>query len=357
MQHRSNGSPWRSRHPLDQVIDLGRGAVEFDDQQRLDVERIAGMNELLGRVDRGLVHHLHAAGNDAGADDARDAFAGILGARKADQHRARGLGLFQEPHRDFGDDAEQSLRAGDDAEQIVAAGIEMLAAEPQHLAVHQHHFEAEDVVGGHAVFQAMHAAGILRDIAADGAGDLRRRIGRVIEAVGRDRRADREIGDAGLDHRDAVGEVDLADALELAHAEQHAVDQRQRAAGKRSPRPARHHADAVVMAIAQHRRDLIGGLRQHHHHRQLLVGGEPVGLVGPHRALGRDHALARHDRLQIGDDLRRGGPARPHRRRASPADMSDPNRLSSVELPAKVIVQPPRSVPKWPRGAEWSIAL
>ena len=166
------------------MIDLGRGPVELDDQQRLDVERIAGVDELLGGVDRGLVHHLHAAGDDARADDARDAFAGILGARKADQHRARGLRLLQDAHRDLGDDAEQALRAGDDADQVVAAGVEMLAAEAQHLAGHQHHFEAEDVVGGHAVFQAMHAAGILRDIAADGAGDLRRRIGRVIEALG-----------------------------------------------------------------------------------------------------------------------------------------------------------------------------
>ena len=36
---------------LDQMIDLGLRAVEFDDQQRLDVERIAGMDEFLDRVD------------------------------------------------------------------------------------------------------------------------------------------------------------------------------------------------------------------------------------------------------------------------------------------------------------------
>ena len=36
----------------DQVVDLGLRAVELDDQQRLDVERIAGMDELLDRVDR-----------------------------------------------------------------------------------------------------------------------------------------------------------------------------------------------------------------------------------------------------------------------------------------------------------------
>ena len=55
----------------DQIVDLDAGAIEFDDQQRLDVERIAGMDKGLGGVDRRLVHHLHAARDDAGGDDAR----------------------------------------------------------------------------------------------------------------------------------------------------------------------------------------------------------------------------------------------------------------------------------------------
>ncbi len=71
------------------MIDLGLRAVELDDQQRLDVERIAGMDEFLDRVDGRPVHHLHAARDDAGADDGGHAIAGILGGRKADQRRAR----------------------------------------------------------------------------------------------------------------------------------------------------------------------------------------------------------------------------------------------------------------------------
>ena len=62
----------------DQMVDLGRAAVEFDDQQGLGVERIAGVDEGLRRLDGELVHHLHAAGNDAGGDDRGDAFAGAL---------------------------------------------------------------------------------------------------------------------------------------------------------------------------------------------------------------------------------------------------------------------------------------
>ncbi len=97
----------------DQFVDLDAGTVEFDDQQRLDVEWIAGMHERLGRMDRGLVHHLHAAGDDAGADDPRDAFTGGLDLGKTDHQRTRRLRLLQDAHRDLGDDPEQALGAGD----------------------------------------------------------------------------------------------------------------------------------------------------------------------------------------------------------------------------------------------------
>ena len=106
--------------PLDQFVDFHAWTVEFDDQQRLDIERIAGVNKGFGGVDRGLVHHLHAARNDACADDARHAFAGGLDFGEADHQRARRFRLLQDPHRDLGDDAEQAFGAGDDAHQIVA---------------------------------------------------------------------------------------------------------------------------------------------------------------------------------------------------------------------------------------------
>ncbi|MGY3288529.1 hypothetical protein ACVWWP_001596 [Bradyrhizobium sp. LM3.6] len=121
---------------------------------------------------------------------------------------------------------------GDDAHQVIAGVLRRLAADAQDLAAHQHDLAAEHVVGGHAVFQAVHAAGILRDIAADRAGDLRGRIRRVVEPGMGDGLADREVGDAGFGDDGAVVEIDLADALELAEAQEHAVFQRQRAAGQ-----------------------------------------------------------------------------------------------------------------------------
>ena len=102
-------------HPLDQFVDLGLGAVEFDNQQRLDVQRVAGVDERFGRVDGRTVHHLHTARNDAGADDLCDAIAGGLVRGEADQQCARGGGFGQDAHRHLGNDAEQALGPADDA--------------------------------------------------------------------------------------------------------------------------------------------------------------------------------------------------------------------------------------------------
>ena len=91
--------------PFDQVVDFDLGPVQFDDQQRLHVERIAGVDEVLGGVDGGFVHHLHAAGDDAGADDGGDAVAGAFVGRKAQKQRPGGFRLLQDADRDLGDDA------------------------------------------------------------------------------------------------------------------------------------------------------------------------------------------------------------------------------------------------------------
>ena len=81
-------------------------------------------------------------------------------------------GLLQDAHGDLGDHAQEPLGAGHQAEQVVALGVQVLAAETHHVAVRQHHLEAEDVVGGEPVLQAVHAARVLGDVAADRARDL-----------------------------------------------------------------------------------------------------------------------------------------------------------------------------------------
>jgi len=58
-----------------------------------------------------------------------------------------------------------------------------IAAEANQLTVDGGDGQRGDVMHGQTVFQAMHAAGVLGHIAADGAGDLRRRVGRVEQTM------------------------------------------------------------------------------------------------------------------------------------------------------------------------------
>jgi hypothetical protein len=149
------------------------------------------------------------------------------------------FGRAQDAHGRFRDDAELAFRADDQAEDVEPGRIEMRAADLHTAAVQHDQRDAEHVVGGDAVFQAMRAARIHADIAADRAGELRGRVGRVEEALGHDLAGDGEIGDAGLHLRDAVGIVDLEDAVHLGDADDDRVLLRDRAAGQRGAGPAR----------------------------------------------------------------------------------------------------------------------
>ena len=211
----------------------------------------------------------------------------------------------------------------------------MLAAQPHDLAGHQHHLDAQQVVGGEAVFQAVHAAGILRHVAADRAGDLRAGVGRVIEALVLDRLGDAEVGDAGLHAGAAVGVVDLQHAVELAQAQQDRVADRHGAARQRGAGAARHDLDLVVLAVAQDGRDLGHRLGQDHDQRHLAVGRERIALVGPHAVEIVDDPLARHDGPQGSHDLGPAGENGGIERRHLHASILTPNeKAAEAEAPA-----------------------
>ena len=254
------------------------------------------MGERLGRVDCRPVHQLHAAWNDAVGNDARHAFARLLDRSKPDQQCARGLRLAQDANRDLGDDREQTLRARQHPEEIVVTGVEMLAANADDFAAHQHSFDAQHVVGRHAVLEAMHATRVLGDVAADRADHLAGWIGRVIEAAGLDGLGNRQVRNARLGDDAAVGVVDVEDAVELGESEEHAVAQRQRATRERSTGATRHDLRAEGRADLQGLGDLPRVLRQHHQKRHLLVRGEAVGLVGAPLVVFAQHR--RHDGVQ-----------------------------------------------------------
>ena len=114
--------------------------------------------------------------------------------------------------------------------KIEPAGHWRLAAELHARPAREHDLDAQQIVGGEPVFEAMQPAGIFRHIAADGAGDLAGGIGRVIKAFRFHRPGDVEIGHARFGRDAAIFEIDLQDPFHAAHADQDSVGARQRPA-------------------------------------------------------------------------------------------------------------------------------
>ncbi len=266
------------------------------------MQRVAGMDKILCHLDRGLVHHLHAGRNDARGDDRPDRVGGAAVGGKADQGGTLGLRLGQQAHGHFGNDSQQTLRT-DQQPHHVQARLVVAAAEADHVAVQRDEFDGEDIVAGHAVFQAMHAAGIFRDIAADRTGDLAGGVGGVIEAVGIDRAADGQICHTRLDAGLAVGQIDLEDAVEAAHGQHDSVRDGKRSARERRAAAAWNHADAQVPAQSQDSRDLVHGLGQYRGQRALAIGRKRVAVIGGQTLVVDNHALAGHNPPQAFDQL------------------------------------------------------
>ena len=200
-------------HQFHEMPALLLRAIDLHDEQCIDVAGIADAEEILGRMDGRAVHHFHAGRNDAVRDDIGDALCRGLDRRKSEQHGLRRLRLDEQPQRHLRDHAEQAFRADGESQQVIARRIERLAAEFDHFPAHQYDLQAEHVVRRHAVLQAMHAAGILGDVAADGAGDLTGWIRCVVKAARGDRLRYREVGHAGLHDRRAIVVVDVEDLL------------------------------------------------------------------------------------------------------------------------------------------------
>ena len=109
---------------------------------------------------------------------ARGGFARV----EADEHGALALRAAQDAHGHFGDHREHALAACQQTEPVVAGGIEMGAADVEDVALDGDDAQAKQVVCGDAVFQAVRAAGVHADVAADHAGELARGVRRVEEA-------------------------------------------------------------------------------------------------------------------------------------------------------------------------------
>ena len=212
------------------VVHVGFHAIQLAEQDRLGIHRVTGMDEVLGGADRQVVHHLQAAGDDAGGDDVADRTTGLLHRVEGSEQHLGHLRLGQQFDRDFGDDAEHAFGAGEQRQQVEARRVQGVGAERHALAFDGEDVHLEQVMHGQPVFQAVHATGVLGDVAADGTGDLRRGVRCVIQIEGSRGLGDRQVAYTGLDAGEAPSRVDFENLVEARHDQQDALFERQRTA-------------------------------------------------------------------------------------------------------------------------------
>ena len=169
------------------------------------------------------IEHLQRGRSDSRSSNRGDRARGVVDRFEYRQQRRHRFRLAQQPHRDRRRDADRSLRAHEKSGQVVAVGFGSLAAEVHDLAAGQHDLNSGDVVHGHAVHQRVRTAGVLRDVAADGAGLLAGGIGREVQPKVRDVLGELQVHHARLHDRAQVLDVDFEDAVHAREGDDHAA--------------------------------------------------------------------------------------------------------------------------------------
>src|SRR5271165_111098 len=201
-----------------------------------------------------------------------------FGTGEADESSCARAGIGEEPQRRCGDDAERALGADEKAPDVVAGVVlAKLAQAMDHPSIGQDRLDPGHEVACIAVGDHCHAAGVGRDIAADGAGPLGGKRQRK-EPVGGQRRGLR-LGErhAGLADHHISKRIDLADRPQPLGRENDliAAQVRRLAADEPGVAALRHNSDARLVAEGGDRRDLGSCARPDE--------GESLALIEPAR--------------------------------------------------------------------------
>ena len=226
-------------HPLALVGDGRRVAVRLHQQHRVAVGRQADVGVVLDAAGRHPIEELERARDDPRRDDRGDRFRRILDPIVERQHRPPRRRARHQLQQHLGDDAERAFRSDEQVLHRVAGDVlHARAAEPRDPAVGQHDFERHHVVARDAVLQAAQPAGVLRDVAADGADAHRPGIGRIEQPMSRGRLVDRDRRDAWLCAEREVPRIHVEDRVHLREAHHHRALTRHAAAAQSRARPA-----------------------------------------------------------------------------------------------------------------------
>ena len=178
-----------------------------------------------------------------------------------------------------------------------------VGAEPGEGAVGENDLEVGDVIGGDAGLEAVRPAGVLGDVAPDGAGGLARGIGDVLQAVRQHGLREAGVDDTGLDHRAASGRVDVEDAVQPGEGHEHGVALGECTAAE-SPVPAPRATNGVFVRVELlHDGDeLLARTGEDHHSGIGLVSGEAIHGIGGELGAAMPHPAGADDTGEPGEE-------------------------------------------------------
>ena len=280
------------------VLPEAAGGVDLREQQRLEGRVEAEVLPVLDGLQGVLVEQLE----DGRHQPLSGALShGLPGVDQVVERADDGAGCFRsgrpQPQGHLGDHAERPLGPDEQAGQVQTAhALGRTPTEAHRRAVcaarsADDGLEPEDVVAGDAVLEAAQAAGIGRDVAADGRPRRARRVGRVPEPFGGDGGLEVVVDDARLDDDDLVVGVDLQDPVQAGDVEDQAAVGGVRAAGQSGAGAARDDRDVEVGAGGDCLGHLIARPGAEDRHCQSHVG--PRGLV----------MVEARDDVAVGDEL------------------------------------------------------
>ena len=226
------------------------------------------------------VHHFQPGRNDAFGNNIghRPPCFAHIGKRGLDD--LRDLRLGQKFQYDFGDGGKHAFAADKQRQQIQARRVIRFAAQFDDAAVHQYGADFQHIVGGQAVFQTVQAAGVLRDVAAYGAGKLAGRVGGVEKAVRRGSIGNGLVAHAGFHRGGARLRVDFQNAVKPRHRQQKPVGHGRAAAGQTRARTAHGNGYPQSRTGLQDSLHLRFGFRQGDGQRRACENGQRVAFVG-----------------------------------------------------------------------------
>ena len=286
------------------VGNLGRMAVDLDEEDGAGVAGQADLGEVVDAHDGVVVEELEGAGQDVGGDYAGN---GLGGALDVVEHGHHGLGGFRRRHElqnGLGDDAEGAFGLHQHAGEVVAgdaldgagAGFDQGAGGVEELHAH-------DVVFGHAVFQTAQAASVLGDVAGDGGHGHGARIRGIEEVLGGNGVGQVGRDDAGLDHGVKVVAVDFKDAVEAVGQDDNGVGLvRNGAAGEVGAGTSDGHRHAFAVEAGNAFAELldVGGTDNEGGNHGPKDGR--VKRVGVAVDFGREHVFRAEELLEIFDE-------------------------------------------------------